>query len=122
MPLATDAQMQQFANDRLRPFAEQFRALLISARDHKSAIDDVFARAVQNPGTRWHDVRTDAPPHLLQGGFDGASPASPDDMLNFNSFVSALADIIDGVGNDATNAAALRSGWTVLVDACVRGV
>lgn len=122
MPIATDAQMQQFANERIRTFAESFRAVLIAARDHKSAIDDVFARAVQNPGTRWNDNRTDGPPHLLQSGFDNTTAADPDDMLNFNACVSALIDIIDGVGTDATNAAMLRSTWAVLVDACVRPV
>lgn len=116
MAAATDQQMQTFANERVRPFAEHFRAVLVEARDHKSAIDDVYARGVSN--SRWNDARTDGPPHLLQSG----NSASPDDMLNFNTFVSALTDIIDGVGTDATNAANLRSTWAVLVDACVRPV
>lgn len=116
MAEATNAQMQQFANERVRVFAEQFRAVLNAARDHKSAIDDIYARAVGN--SRWNDARTDGPPHLLQSG----NSANPDDMLNFNTFVSALTDIIDGVGTDATNAANLRTNWAVLVDACVRPV
>lgn len=116
MAEATDTQMQQYANERVRPFAESFRGVLISARDHRSAIDDIYARAVGS--VRWNDNRTDGPPHLLQSG----NSASPDDMLNFNTFVSSLLDIIDGVGTDATNAANLRAAWAVLVDACVRPV
>ena len=116
MAAATDQQMQQFANERVRPRAEQFRDLLASCRDDRDAIDDIYARAVSN--SRWNDSRSDGPPHLLQSG----NSASPDDMLNFNSFIGALLDIIDGVGTDATNAATLRDNWAVLVDACVRPV
>lgn len=116
MAAANDAQMQQFADQRVRVFAEMFRAILVAARDHRSAIDDIYSRATSN--SRWTDSRTDGPPHLLQSG----NSANPDDMLNFNSFISALIDIIDGVGTDATNAATLRSNWAVLVDACVRPV
>ncbi len=114
MPAANNAQMQAFADQRVRTFAEQFRALLAAARDHKSAIDDVYARGVSND--RWTDGRPDGPLKLLISG----NSASPDDMLNFNSFIAAFIDIIDGVGTDATNAATLRSNWQVLVDACVR--
>jgi hypothetical protein len=120
MPIATDVQMQTFANERIRPFAEQFRNILAAARDNKSVIDDIYARATENPGTQWNDARTDGPPHLLKSGYDNTTPANPDDMLNFNSFIAALCDIIDGVGTDATNAATLRTNWAVLVDACVR--
>ena len=116
MAAATDPQMQQFADERVRVFAEAFRAVLIASRDHKSAIDAVYERGVSN--SRWTDARTDGPPKLLISG----NSANPDDMLNFNSFVAALTDIIDGAGSDATNAANLRSTWAVLVDACVRPV
>lgn len=116
MPEATNAQMQVFADQRVRPFAEQFRAVLVAARDHRSAMDDIYARAV---GTdRWTDARTDGPPHLLKSG----NSASPDDMLNFNTALDSLLSIIDGVGSDADHGAALRSTWGVLVDACVRPV
>lgn len=122
MPIATNAQMQVYCDERLRRRAEQFRAVVAALRDDRSAIDDVYARAAQNPGTRWNDARTDGPPHLLQSGYDGTTPASPDDVLNFNTFAAALCDILDGVGTDATNAANLRSCWAVLVDACVRPI
>jgi hypothetical protein len=114
MPEATDIQMQKFSDERVRVFAEQFRAVVAAARDHKGSIDDVYARATGVD--RWDDGRPDGPPHLLQSG----NSANPDDMLNFNSFISALTDILDGVGTDATNAATLRANWAVLVDACVR--
>ena len=123
MAEATNIQMQQFANERVRPFAEQFRAVLIAARDHKSALDDIYARATANPPTQgqWLDARTDGPPHLLKSGYSAEDvPSNPDDMLQFNGFCSALIDIIDGVGTDANNAATLRANWAVLVDACVR--
>lgn len=114
MPEATNVQMQTFADTRVRVFAEQFRALIAAARDHKSSIDDVYARAVG--GSRWNDARTDGPPHLLQSG----NSASPDDMLTFNAVVSDIIDIIDNVGDQAAKCADLRTTWAILVDACVR--
>lgn len=115
---ATNAQMQTFANERIRPFAEQFQLVLIRADQHKAAIDDVYDRA--DGGALWSDARTDGPPHLLKAG----TGASPDDVLNFNSFITALLDVINGTGeNDATKAGyvnTLRAGWAVLEDAVVR--
>lgn len=116
MAAATDEQMQRYCDERVRVFAEHVRAVVAEARDHKGAIDDVYARASE--GAAWADARTDGPPHLLAAG----SGANPDDVLNFNAFVSALTDILDGNGTDATNAATLRSTWAVLVDACVRPI
>lgn len=105
MPNATDQQMQHFADERIRPFAEAARLLLAQARDHKAAIDDAYARA--SGGAAWADGRTDGPPHLLQAG----GGANPDDVLNFNAFVSALIAFFD-----STQAAS----WAVLQRACVR--
>lgn len=118
MPVATDPQMQAFCNDRLRPFAQLARSVYLAAKDHKSAIDDVYARAIS--GTIWNDSRTDGPPHLLASG----GSANPDDVENMNAFVTAFTSIIDGTdnANDAANAAALRSSWAVLLRACVHAV
>lgn len=116
MAEATNIQVQNYCDQRIRVRAEAFRNLIASLRDDKSAIDDIYARAA---GTNaWADARTDGPPHLLKCG----NSSNPDDVLNFNSFAAAMLDIIDGVGTDATNAATLRSNWAVLVDACVRPV
>ena len=118
MPNATDQQMQTYCDERLRPFAESARSLYLAARDHKAAIDDVYARATS--ASQWADARTDGPPHLLAAG----DAANPNDVTNFNSFITALAAIIDGTntGADAANAAALRSAWATLQRACVRPV
>jgi hypothetical protein len=116
MAEATNIQVQNFCDQRIRVRAESIRSLLASLRDDRSAIDDVYARAA---GTNaWADARTDGPPHLLKCG----NASNPDDVLNFNSFAAALLDIIDGAGTDATNAAALRANWAVLVDACVQPI
>jgi hypothetical protein len=116
MAEATNIQVQNYCDQRIRPFAEKFRGLIAAARDHRSSIDDVYARAAGS--NAWADARTDGPPHLLKCG----NSSNPDDVLNFNSFAAALLDIIDGVGTDANNAAALRANWAVLVDACVRPI
>lgn len=113
---ATDEQMQVYCDARIRVRAEAARSLLNAIRDDRAAIDDVYARAVSNSG--WADARVDGPPHLLQSG-DGVSP---DDVLNYNAFATALAAIIDGTGSDASNAATLRACWAVFQRACVRPI
>lgn len=105
MAEATNAQMQQFCDARLRVFAESARALLIAATDHKAALDDEYARA--SGTSAWADARTDGPPHLLQAG----NSANPDDVLNFNAFLTKLQTFF------GTTAA---SEWAVLQRACVR--
>jgi len=116
VPEANDQQMQTYADTRIRVFAEQARAAYLAAKDHKAAIDDEYARATGV--SRWNDARADGPPHLLQAG----NSANPDDLTNFNAFVTAFTTIIDGTatGSDAANAAAMRSAWAVLMRACVR--
>lgn len=107
MAEATDAQMQTFADQRVRPFAEAARALYLAAKDHKASLDDEYDRAAN--GAVWNDARTDGPPHLLQAG----SGASPDDVLNFNDFLAGLITFFE-----TTKA----GDWAVLVRACVRPV
>ncbi len=114
MAAATSAQMQTYADGRIRVRAAQFQALINGFRDDKALIDDVYARAAGI--TAWADARTDGPPRLLQAG----NSANPDDFLNFNAFISALLSIIDGQGTDATNAATIRANWPVLNHACVK--
>lgn len=106
MPEATNQQMQNFCDQRIRPFAEAWELLIAQARSHKAAIDDIYSRAV---GTNaWNDGRSDGPPHLMQAG----NSQSPDDVLAFNSLVTgilALADgeALDGSSPDATEKAAV---------------
>lgn len=110
MPNATNQQMQTYADERIRPFAESARLLLAQARDHKAAIDDEYARATSVQA--WADARADGPPHLLQAG----NAANPDDVLNFNAFVTAFLAFFDG----SANVAGQSASWAVLQRACVR--
>lgn len=116
MAAANDAQMQQFANERLRPRAEQLRALFAAAADDRASIDDVYARAVSN--SRWDDARADGPPHLLQSG----NSASPDDMLNYNTALALIEKFRTGTFADLSEANSFAGLWAVLQDACVRPV
>lgn len=78
MANATNQQVQQYVNERLRPRAEQLRALIAAMQDDKALIDDVYAAcAAQSP--TWTDNRTDGPPHLL----------APADVLAYNSYITA---------------------------------
>lgn len=115
MAEATDAQMQAYADLRVRPRAEQFRDLRARCLDDKALIDDIYARAVGV--NRWSDNRSD-PPHLLQSG----NSASPDDMLNYNSFIGLFEKFMAGTFADVTEANSAAALWAVLDRACVRSV
>jgi len=100
MPAATNFQVQNFVDQRLRPHAEKAREMAVVFDDDIAAIEDVYtALNVQSP--TWTDSRTDGPPHLL----------SPADVLAINTF---LHDIRDAIKNHAD--------YPVVLKACVRGV
>lgn len=111
---ATNVQMQRFADERIRPRAEQFRNLLVAVNDDTAAIDDAYARAVGT--SRWNDGRTDGPPHLLQSG----NAANPDDLLNFNTFAALFKKFMAGTFASVEEANSAAANWAVLQDACVR--
>lgn len=97
MAAATDAQMQAFADQRIRPRAEQFRDLVEEWTDDKASIDDVYARAVNGPS--WADARTDGPAALATHG----------DILEYNALVTALLGWLSTQPN-----------WPVVQRLCVR--
>lgn len=100
MPIATDQQVQTYFDERIRPWCEKLRALLLEGQDHKAAIDDVYAALSQQAPT-WADNRTDGPPHL----------ATVSDGLAFNAYVTALIPHI----KDA-------EGFAIMMSLCVRPV
>lgn len=106
MPMATDTQMQAYADQRIRVRAEAFRALLNGFRDDKAAIDSVYERAVS--ANAWNDARGDGPPKLLGN----------QDMLNFNSFITLLLKLID-TGLTAQEVTDFRAQIAPLLTACV---
>jgi hypothetical protein len=109
MAEANDLQMQSFCDDRVRTWSEQIEILIIRARQHKSAIDDIYTRAAgQN---RWNDTR-DNVPHKMQAG----NNANPDDVLNFNACISSFLSIVDGTAaTDADKIAAYNNFRATLV-------
>lgn len=127
MPEATDVQMQRFCDERIRPFAEEWGKLITQARQHKAAMDDVYSRASTNPPVlgQWLDGRTDGPPHLMQSGYSAQdTPSNPDDVLAFNTLISALIDLANGTpSSDAEKVAAynkIRDNLNTLSRAVVR--
>ena len=113
MPIANDAQMQAFCDQRIRPRAQQLRQLLNQMTDDKNSIGDEYARATS--ATAWADARTDGPPHLLQSG----NSANPDDLLNYNALITSLLAIINGTGQ-TSDMATVHANWSVLMNACVQ--
>ena len=99
---ATNAQVQSFVNERMRPHCELIRNLYLSLKDDQAVIDDVYANVSDNP--TWTDTRSDAPPHLI----------TPNNVLAYNAFMVDFIAFIesgDGAGN-----------YPVVVDSCVRAV
>src|SRR6476469_4300766 len=98
MAAATNAQVQTFVNERVRPHAEQIRALFLAIQDDKAVIDDIYnALNVQSP--TWSDSRTDGPAHLLAAS----------DVLGYNALITDLITLISGHGQ-----------YPVILKACVR--
>ncbi len=116
MAEATNAQMQAYADQRVRVRAEQLRDLFNACADDKESIDDVYARA--SGSNAWADARTDGPPHLLQAG----NSANPDDMLNFNALLALMAKLQTGTFASQGEANGFAAQLTVLLRACVRPV
>lgn len=116
MAEATNAQMQAFGDNRLRPYAELLRDIRVKGADHRAVIDDIYARGVGS--SRWNDARTDGPAHLLQSG----NSANPDDMLNFNTALVMVEKFFSGTFADVNEANSFAANWAVLQDACVRGL
>lgn len=98
MAAATDQQVQQFVNERFRPFAEKLRALYNAAKDNRAALDDVYAALTAESPT-WADNRSDGPPHLL----------APSDVLAWNSFMSDFVAFVEG-----------NAQTPIVLKACVR--
>lgn len=105
---ATNDQIQRFANERLRPWAEHARALYLEAKDHQAVIDDIYeALATHNNPNNWTDNRTDGPPHLL----------TANDVLALNTAIVAFIAAVEG--GDSSQ---FDDQWPVVLDACVRPV
>lgn len=96
---ATNLQVQNFADGRVRPFCEAVRAVYLTAKDAKSAIDDVYENLTKSP--TWTDNRTDGPAHLL----------TPNDVLAYNTFINDLITMIEG-----------NAQWPIIQKSCARGV
>ncbi len=97
---ATNQQVQQFVDGRIRPRCEQIRNLLVAMQDDISAFDDIYAAlTAQNP--TWTDQRTDGPPHLL----------TPSDVLAVNTMLHDLTTAISGDGQ-----------YPIVEKVCVRSV
>lgn len=109
MAQANDQQMQQYCDQRIRPRAEQLRALVNALEDDQSAIPDIWDRAAN--GAPWNDGREDGPPTLLDSG----------DVLAYNVVSGLLLKCINGTATLA-EIASLAANWQTFQLACVRPV
>jgi hypothetical protein len=98
---ATNLQVQQFVDQRIRVRAEQIRALYESMNDDIASIGDVYDALEPVESATWSDVRIDGPPFLL----------TPSDVLGINSFLVGIRDAITNHGQ-----------YPVVLKACVRPI
>ena len=108
---ASDAQVQAYSDQRVRPRCEQLRNLLVAIADDKATIDDIYA-ALTAPSPTWIDARDDFPPHLLTGN----------DVLAWNTFITGMQKLQAGTFADLTEANSFAAQWAIILKACVRPV
>lgn len=112
---ATNAQVQNWSDQRVRPFCEELRKLLLMAEDMNASIGEVYENLTNSP--TWTDGRQDAPPDLL----------APSDLLAINTICVRLAQVLRGQGlaDDAAKGDAvddISGQLSIVLKACVRPV
>ena len=110
MAAATNAQVQQFVNDRVRPRCEQIRNLYLACKDDTSAFGDVYENlnAGGDKEGPWSDGRADAPPHLM----------TPSDVLAWNTFIQGFIKLVEGTFSEKE----ASQQFPVVLQCCVRPV
>lgn len=98
MAAATNAQVQNWADERTRVRAEMARALVNAFTDDMASFESVFINLTSNPN--FVDNRTNVPNNL-----------SPADLLAVNAFVG-----------DVQNFIIHHAGWPIIEKACVRPI
>lgn len=98
--IATDEQVQSWADTRVRPGAELIRALYFRCKDDRAAVDQVYQACAQQDPT-WADNRhADVPVSLV-----------PSNVLAFNAWEQAFIDFVEQ-----------RGDWALIESFCVRPV
>src|SRR5262245_36521925 len=90
MAMATDRQMQDFFDLRIRVRAEAFRDVQLGVNDDLANIGDIYARAISS--TQFADGRLDGPPHLAAAG----DAANPNDVTEYNAFATLFQKFLAG--------------------------
>lgn len=108
MPAATNAQVQNFSDQRCRPACEKFISLLANLQLIVAQMGDVNANLTASPPTTWTDSRNDSPPHL----------ATPADLLALGGAVQAFQRVISGTGT-ATDSQTIAAAMPVVQSLCV---
>jgi hypothetical protein len=109
MAIATDEQVQQYVNTRVRPRSEQIRALYNACKDDKAAGGDIYEALIQ-PNPTWEDEHDGNPPHYL----------TPNDVLAWNTFISGLITFVEGKFPTVEDANYPSGQYPIVEDACVR--
>ena len=109
MSVATNQQVQNFSDQRVRPACEQLVSLLANLQLILAQMADVNANlTANNPSTTWTDSRADFPPHL----------ATPSDLITLGNAVQAFQRVVSGTGT-ATDSQTIAAAMPVVQSLCV---
>lgn len=107
---ATNEQVQEWVNQRMRVRCEQLRALFVLMEDDKATIDDIYAN-VSDGGSTFADNHPANPPHLV----------TKQDILGYNTFITMILKLKTG-GLTTAEAADANAQWPIIIDSCVRSL
>lgn len=117
MAAASNAQVQAFVDNNVRPRCEQIRALLIAMETDQTLMGDIYEN-VNDAGSTWVDKHSGNPPHLL----------TRTDVLAWNTFLANLIAVIrgtiaDGEKTDKGDAVDnVSAQLPIMMKGCVRGI
>ncbi len=107
---ATNEQVQNYVDQRVRPRAEQIRSLYLRCKDDQAALGDIFANLISSPD--WVDNRPDSPPHM----------AIPNDVFAWNIFAAQFIAFVEGTFPDVATANSASAHYPVIQQLCVRPI
>ena len=108
MAAATNLQVQNYSDQKVRPLCEQFVQFVSNLQLALAQMTDINANLMSSP--TWTDTRTDGPPHLAQ----------PSDLLTIAAAAAAFGRVLSGVGT-AADSVAIATAMPVIQSLCVNG-
>ncbi len=106
MGAVTDAQIQTFVDNRVRPRCTETVTLILKCQSDIANIDDIYANLNSSP--TWVDAN----------GSKSLHTAVPNDVLAWNTFIQQLVGLVTGAATDAnatlSTVQAMQGQWPII--------